>query len=339
MFDYTLLSMTKSILFIGGTGIISSACSPLVLAQGDNLFLLNRGESIRPVAAGAQVIHTDIRQDPGALARAIRQHHIDVVVDWIAFHAEEVQRDVDACLGEVEQYVFISSASAYQKPVQRLPITEETPLVNPFWEYSRNKAACEALLMKPHRERSFPVTIVRPSHTYDKTLLPFHGGWTVVDRMRRGLPVIIHGDGTSIWVLTHHRDFAVGFVGLLGNPAAIGEAVHITSDELLTWNAIFDYVARAAGLELKVVHIPSGVIANYDASWGASLLGDKAHSVIFDNSKIRRLVPAFDPQIPFSEGSHEIVAWYDANPQFKVVDDQTNHLHDRIIADFQKIKE
>jgi nucleoside-diphosphate-sugar epimerase len=236
--------MAKNILFIGGTGIISSACSPLVLKNGDNLFLLNRGESFRPVANGAQVIRADIRQDPGAMANAIHEHHIDIVVDWIAFRPEDVQRDIEACIGQVRQYVFISSASAYQKPVPHLPITEETPLDNPFWEYSRNKAACEALLLRARDERCFPVTIVRPSHTYDQTLLPIHGGWTYVDRMRRGKPVIIHGDGTSLWVLTHHRDFAVGFIGLLGNTAAIGEVFQITSDELLTWNAIFAQVAE-----------------------------------------------------------------------------------------------
>jgi nucleoside-diphosphate-sugar epimerase len=330
--------MAKNILFIGGTGIISSACSPLVLENGDNLFLLNRGKSFRPVAKGAQVIHADIRQEPGALARVIREHHIDVVVDWIAFNPEEVQRDIDACVGQVGQYVFISSASAYKKPVPSLPITEETSLDNPFWEYSRNKIACEALLLKARDERSFPMTIVRPSHTYDRTLLPCHGGWTIVDRMRRGKPVIIHGDGASFWVLTHHRDFAVGFGGLLGNPAAVGEIFQITSNELLTWNAIFQQVADAAGAELKPVHIPSDVIAKYDERWGASLLGDKAHSVIFDNSKIRRVVPAFDPQIPFSEGSHEIIAWYDANPQYKVVDEVMDRLQNRVITDFQAVK-
>ena len=330
--------MAKNILFVGGTGIISSACSPLVVENGNNLFLLNRGESTRPVPSGAEVIRADIRRDPSALELAVRQHHIDVVVEWIAFVPEDIQRDIEACVGQVAQYVFISSASAYQKPIKDLPITEETPLENPFWEYSRNKIACEKLLLRAYREQGFPVTIVRPSHTYDQTLLPFHGGWTIVDRMRRGTPVIVHGDGTSLWVLTHHRDFAVGFVGLLGNTAAIGEAFQITSDELLTWNAIFAQVAEVAGAELKAVHIPSDAIAKYDERWGASLLGDKAHSVIFDNSKIRRLVPGFNPQIPFSKGSREIVAWYDANPQFRVVDEETNRMHDRIIADFQAIK-
>jgi nucleoside-diphosphate-sugar epimerase len=330
--------MAKNILFLGGTGIISSACSPLVLENGDNLFLLNRGESFRQVTKGAQVIRADIRREPEVLASAIQKHKIDIVVDWIAFRPEDVQRDIDACLGHVEQYVFISSASAYKKPVPHLPISEATPLENPFWEYSRNKIACEALLLQALNEHGFPMTVVRPSHTYDRTLLPFHGGWTIVDRMRRGKPVIIHGDGTSLWVLTHHRDFAVGFVGLLGNPGAVGEVLQITSDELLTWNAIFTLVAERAGAELNTVHIPSDLIAKYDERWGASLLGDKAHSVIFDNSKIKRLVPAFDPKIPFSEGSREIIAWYDANPQFEAVDDSTNRLHDQIIADFRAIQ-
>jgi nucleoside-diphosphate-sugar epimerase len=329
--------MTKNILFIGGTGIISSACSPLVLERGNNLYLLNRGESVRPVPQGAHVIRADIRKDPSALSRAIREHYIDVVVDWIAFVPEEVQRDINACSGQVGQYVFISSASAYQKPVKRLPITEETPLENPVWEYSRNKIACEQLLLQANRKQNFPFTIVRPSHTYDKTLLPCHGGWTVVDRMRRGMPVIIHGDGTSLWVLTHHRDFAVGFVGLLGNAAATGEVFQITSDELLTWSAIFARIAAAADAELKAMHVPSEMIAHYDERWGASLLGDKAHSVIFDNSKIKRLIPEFDPRISFADGSREIVEWYDSNPQAKVISDETNQLHDRIIADLATV--
>lgn len=330
--------MTQNILFLGGTGIISSAVSPLVIARGDNLFLLNRGTSIRGLPAGAHLLRADVAADPGALARAVVDHQVDVVVDWIAFVPQQVQRDIDACLSRVKQYVFISSASAYEKPIRKLPITEETPLDNPFWEYSRNKAKCEALLMDAYRERGFPVTIVRPSHTYDKTLFPFHDGYTVIDRMRRGQPVIIHGDGTSLWVLTHHKDFAVGFNGLLGNPAALGETYHITSDELLTWNAIYEHMARAAGAELRPVHVPSERIAQYDERWGASLLGDKAHSVIFNNSKIKRLVPEFDPQIRFAEGSREIMAWVDATPQARVVDPAANALYDKIIADLGAVR-
>jgi nucleoside-diphosphate-sugar epimerase len=330
--------MPQNILFLGGTGIISSAVSPLVIARGDKLFLLNRGTSIRGLPAGARLVQADITSDPGALAKAIVDHQIDVVVDWIAFVPEQVQRDIDACLGRVKQYVFISSASAYQKPIRKLPITEETPLDNPFWEYSHNKTKCEALLLEAYRQQGFPVTIVRPSHTYDKTLFPFHDGYTIVDRMRRGQPVIIHGDGTSLWVLTHHKDFAVGFAGLLGNPAAIGETYHITSDELLSWNAIYEQIAQAAGAELRAVHVPSERIAQYDERWGASLLGDKAHSVIFDNSKIKRLVPEFNARIPFAEGSREIMAWVDATPAARAVNAAANALHDKIIADLAVVK-
>lgn len=328
--------MARNILFLGGTGIISSACSPLVLERGDNLFLLNRGTSQRAAPEGARWVQGDIRQEPSVLARAIAEHKIDIVVDWIAFHPSEVERDIAACEGKVAQYVFISSASAYQKPIAELPITEETPLDNPFWEYSRNKAICERLLFDAHANKGFPATIVRPSHTYDKTLFPFRNGYTHLDRMRKGRPVIIHGDGTSLWVLTHHKDFAVGFVGLLGHPQAIGEAVHITSDHLLTWNAIYEAVAKAGGAELKAVHIPSDRLATYDADWGSSLLGDKAHSVIFDNSKIKRLVPEFNARIPFEQGAQEIVAWVDSTPSAQVVDEQANALFDKIIAEYEQ---
>jgi nucleoside-diphosphate-sugar epimerase len=327
--------MAQNILFIGGTGIISSACSPLAIERGHNLFLLNRGRSIRGVPEGATLVQGDIRQDPAVLAKAIVDHKIDVVVDWIAFHPNDVQRDIDACAGRVKQYVFISSASAYEKPIRHLPITEETPLINPYWEYSRNKAACEQMLMEAHAKSGFPATIVRPSHTYDKTLFPFPHGYTQLDRMRKGKPVIIHGDGTTLWVLTHHKDFAVGFVGLLAHPQAIGEAFHITCDDVLTWNAIYTEVAAAAGVELNAVHIASDRLASYDAEWGAGLLGDKAHSVIFDNSKIKRLVPEFDARIPFAQGAREIVEWADATPAAQVINDEINALHERIIAEYK----
>jgi nucleoside-diphosphate-sugar epimerase len=217
--------------------------------------------------------------------------------------------------------VFISSASAYQKPPVSLPVTESTPLYNPYWEYSRQKIACEERLVRAYREEGFPITIVRPSHTYDRTLLPFRGGYTMVKRMRSGLPVIVHGDGTSLWVMTHHEDFARGFIGLLGNPQAIGQAVHITSDELLTWNQIYRQVADAAGVaNPNLVHIPSDFIARIDFDWGASLLGDKSHSLIFDNQKIKRLVPGFECRIPFWRGAQEILAWYDQDPARQKLD-------------------
>lgn len=325
-----------NVLFIGGTGIISSACSELALAQGMNLFLLNRGESSRPVPDGATVLRGDIR-DPASMREALGDLEFDVVVNWVAFTPEHIETDLKLFAGRTKQYVFISSASAYQKPLGHLPITESTPLHNPFWQYSRDKIACEDRLTRAYRENGFPATIVRPSHTYDRTLLPMDGGWTVVDRMRRGKPVIVHGDGTSLWTLTHHRDFAVGFVGLLGRPAVIGEAVQITGDEWLTWNQIFELVAGAAGAEAKIVHVPSEMIAAFAPDWGAGLLGDKAHSVIFDNSKIKRLVPEFRATIPYARGVQEVLAWYDADPARQVVDAELDRLMDEIIGQVQGV--
>jgi nucleoside-diphosphate-sugar epimerase len=230
------------------------------------------------------------------------------------------------------QYIFISSASAYRKPPAFLPITESTPLDNPFWQYSRDKATCEALLERARLEDGFPFTIVRPSLTYDRTLLPFDGGYTTVARMRAGKPVVVHGDGSSLWTMTHHRDFAVGFLGLLGNPHAIGQSFHITSDEFLSWNQIYNLVGEAAGVEPQLVHVPSELIARYDSEWGASLLGDKAHSMIFDNRKIRQLVPQFRPTIPFWQGAREVIAWYDEDASRRVVNSQVDELQDQLVA-------
>jgi nucleoside-diphosphate-sugar epimerase len=319
------------VLFIGGTGIISSACSPLAIERSFELFLFNRGQSHRPIPAGAQVIQGDIR-DSDFTQKALGKLDFDVVVDWIAFKTQDIERDIALFRGRVGQYIFISSASAYQKPPAHLPVSESTPLDNPFWEYSRNKAACEEHLVQAYRQQKFPMTIVRPSHTYDKTLLPTHGGYTMIDRMRKGKQVIVHGDGTSLWTLTHHKDFSKGFVGLFGNPQAIGQAFHITSDEWLTWNQIHEILARAARCEARLVHVPSEVIAAYDPEWGAGLLGDKAHSMIFDNSKIKRLVPDFICTIPFARGAEEIIDWYDADPARRVVDPAVDSLVDRIIG-------
>ncbi len=322
------------VLFIGGTGIISSACSQLALARGIDLYLLNRGQSARPVPEGAKVLIGDIR-DRESAENALDDHQFDVVVNWIAFTPDHVENDIDLFSGRTGQYLFISSASAYQTPPANLPVTESTPLANRFWAYSRNKIACEERLMRAYREAHFPITIVRPSHTYDCRSLPFQGGYTVIDRMRKGKPVIVHGDGTSLWVLTHHRDFAKGFVGLLGNNHAIGDTYHITSDELLTWNQIHEILAHAAGTTANIVHIPSDVIAAYDAGWGDGLLGDKAHSMIFDNTKIKRIVPDFAATIPYARGAEEIMAWYDADPARQVVDAEFDALNDRIIAAWQ----
>ncbi len=319
------------VLFIGGTGIISSACSQLALARGIELYLLNRGHSSRPIPEGAHVIESDIR-DPASATAALGDLTFDAVVNWVAFTPEHIETDLELFKNRTRQYIFISSASAYQTPPLSLPVLESTPLSNPFWQYSRDKIACEERLVRAYRDEGFPATIVRPSHTYDRTLLPMDGGYTVVNRMRQGKSVIVHGDGTSLWVLTHHHDFAKGFVGLLGNPHTLGEAFQITADEVLTWNQIFETVAQAAGTTAQLVHVPSEVIAAYDASWGAGLLGDKAHSMVFDNSKLKRTVPGYVATIPFARGAEEIMTWFDADPARQIVDVQLDRLMDDIIA-------
>ncbi len=319
------------VLFIGGTGVISSACAALAVARGSDVYLLNRRQSARPVPDGARLLRGDVR-DPGSVAAALGGQKFDAVVDWIAFTPQHIETDLALFAGRTAQYIFISSASAYQKPVASLPITESTPLRNPYWDYSRAKIACEERLMQAYREQGFPVTIVRPSHTYDRTKVPLYGYYATIDRMRRGKPVVVHGDGTSLWVLTHHADFARGFVGLLGLPAALGQAYHITSDEVLTWDAIFTTMARAAGVEPRLIHLPSEVIAAFDPEQGPGLVGDKAHSVIFDNSKIKRAVPDFVATIPFARGAAEIVAWYEADPARQAVDARLDRLMDEMAA-------
>lgn len=323
---------TPRILFIGGTGTISAEASKLAVRRGFETTLLNRGAtSIRPAPEGAEVLVADVR-DPAAVRDAIGQREFDVVVDMVAFTPEHVAQDIEMFTGRTGQYVFISSASAYQKPPLKLPITESTPLRNPFWKYSRDKIACEDLLVGAYRDNAFPVTIVRPSHTYDHTSIPLNGGWTAIDRMRRGAPVVVHGDGTSLWVLTHARDFAVGFVGLLGLPSAVGETVQITSDEVLAWNEITTQLADAAGADAQIVHVTSDAIAAADPDMGAGHLGDRSHSVIFDNSKLKALVPEFLAMTTFAEGAREIVEWYDANPDQQVVDPAVDALFDRLAA-------
>ena len=318
-------------LFIGGTGIISSACSRLAVERGIDLTLLNRGSSsTRPAPEGARVLRADVR-DPAAVREVLAGEEFDVVADFVAFTPEHVAADVDLLRGRCGQYVFISSASAYQTPPARLPVVESTPLRNPFWQYSRDKIACEDLLVRAHRDEGFPATVVRPSHTYDRTLVPLEGGWTLVERMRRGAPVVIHGDGTSLWTLTHHTDFAKAFTGLLGHPAAVGDSFHITSDEALTWNRIAADLAAAAGVdEPRIVHVPSDAIAAADPEVGAGLLGDKAHSMVFDNSKVRALVPDYVATVPFHLGAREIVGWYDADPARRAADPRVEALHDAL---------
>jgi nucleoside-diphosphate-sugar epimerase len=324
------------VLFIGGTGVISSACAQLAVKQGIDLTLLNRGQSTaRPAPAGLRVVHGDMR-DPASVETALAGHGFDVVVDWIGFTPQHVQTDIDLFQGRVGQYIFISSASAYQTPPASLPVTESTLLDNPFWEYSRQKIACEELLVRAYRDDKFPVTIVRPSHTYDATKVPLFGGYTSLKRMKEGRPVLVYGDGTSLWTLTHTSDFAKGFTPLLGNARAIGEAVHITSDEWLTWNQIYQTMAAALGVEATLVHVPSELVNAYDPLHGEGLLGDKSHSMIFDNSKIKRLFPGFACTTPFAWGAREIVAWHEVDPARQVIDPFVEDLIERVFVAYEK---
>jgi nucleoside-diphosphate-sugar epimerase len=322
------------VLFIGGNGIISSACSALAVRRGIDLTLLNRGESTtRPPIDGARQLTGDAG-DPESIREAVGSSEFDVVANFRSFSPDQVRADLDIFTGRVGQYVYISSASAYQKPVARLPITESTPLRNPWWEYSRNKIASEDLLVAAYRESGFPATIVRPSHTYDRTLIPLDAGWTAIERMRQGKPIVVHGDGTSLWTMTHNTDFAKAFVGLLGHPMAIGDTFQITSDEVLTWNAIADLLAAAAGVEAKVVHVASEQIAKHIPSMGPGLLGDKAHSVIFDNSKVKSVVPDYVATVPFAAGAREIVDWYDEDPARRKVDAELDRAIDGLVERF-----
>jgi nucleoside-diphosphate-sugar epimerase len=322
----------RRILYIGGTGAISTACVARSLARGDDVTVLNRGTSSRPLPDGARSVIGDIRE-PRSVRDALGDAEFDAVAQFTAFTPEHVQTDLDLFEGRTGQYVFISSASAYQKPPLRVPITESTPLRNPFWKYARDKIACEDLLVAGYRDRALPITIVRPSHTYDHTLLPNSGGWTDVARLRAGKPVVIHGDGTSLWTLTHSLDFAVGFAGVLGNPLAIGESFTITGDHVPTWNQIYGWLAGAAGVASPTfVHIASETIARIDPDRGPSLLGDKSHSAVFDNTKIKTLVPEFGTTILFDEGARRIIAHYDAHPDLQPVDPERDALTDRLVA-------
>jgi len=323
------------VLFIGGSGIISAACSQLAAERGIKLSVLNRGAThLRPLPPEATVLHGDIR-DHLAAREALGDLEFDAVVDWVAFTPEHVQADIELFHGRTGQYVFISSASAYQTPPARVPVTESTPLRNPFWQYSRDKIAAEDLLVEAYRQTGFPATIVRPSHTYDRTSIPFDGKWTALARMRAGKEVVVHGDGTSLWTLTHSADFARGFVPLLGHPRTIGDAFHITSDDVLTWNQIAEALAAAAGVTARLVHVPSDAIAAADAAWGAGLLGDKAHSMVFDNSKLRSVVPGYRAEIPFEQGAREIVGWHDEDPARQQADARLDAVMDKLVAAYR----
>lgn len=333
-----------NVLFIGGTGNISTACSELAISKGIDLYLLNRGKSWSGIPKGAHQIHADIT-DSKAVASALKGMQFDVVVNFIAFTPDDVQRDIDLFADKTRQYIFISSASAYQKPLAYPIITESTPLKNPYWDYSRNKIACEERLMEAYRTRDFPVTIVRPSLTYQYVIPVAIGSWndyTIVSRIKEGKKIIVHGDGSSLWTITHSEDFAKGLVGLLGHQQAIGQAFHITSDELLTWNQIYQAVGAAVGVEPNLVHIASDFICSeaekIDWIWmggdfqRGNLLGDKAVSAIFDNSKIKAFVPEFKATIPFNAGIKRTIEWFEANPSRMIVHDDYNRFMDTIVA-------
>lgn len=320
------------VLFIGGTGFISTAVSRLAVDRGIELYHLNRGQRPNEVA-GVQKLTADAH-DVEAVRRVLGEMHFDAVVDWIAFTAEDIERDLELFRGRTDQFIFISSASAYQKPPTFAVITESTPLDNPFWDYSRNKIACEERLNRAYREEHFPITIVRPSLTYDPNFPIALGGWgcyTLAYRLLNGLPIIVHGDGTSLWTVTHAEDFGRGFLGLVGHAQAIGHAFHITSDEVLTWNQIYQTIAEALGVEAKIVHIASDFIARVAPAQTGSLLGDKSHSAIFDNSKIKAFVPGFQATIPFKVGIRRTLAWFAAEASRQRVDAAINAEMDLIL--------
>jgi nucleoside-diphosphate-sugar epimerase len=323
-------------LFIGGTGTISSAVASLAVQNGIELTLLTRGTHPKFAPQGAELITADIN-DEDAVLKLIGERKFDVVADFIAFVPMQVERDIRLFSGKTRQYIFISSASAYQKPAVNYRITESTPLRNPYWRYSRDKIECEEALMSAYRNDGFPVTIIRPSHTYGDTSVPVSvhgkkGSWQVLERIRTGKPVIVHGDGLSLWTFTHNSDFAKAFIGVMDNPHAIGEAVHITSDETITWNAAFASIGKAMGIEPNLIHIPSEFLAAYDPELLGNLIGDKANSVVFDNSKIKALVPGFCAGVRFDQGVKRSVDYVTGHPECQIPDPDFDIWCDRVIS-------
>ncbi len=329
------------ILFIGGTGNISAACTRAAMKKGYKVYHFNRGSHENEFKGEVEQITGDA-YDKSSLEKELGNLTFDAVANFIAFKPEDVERDIEVFRNKTGQYIFISSASAYQKPPSHPVVTESTPLKNPYWQYSRDKIACEDMLMQAYREEDFPVTIVRPSLTYDTVIPVAIGSWddfTIIDRIRKKKKIIIHGDGTSLWTITHSDDFAKGFTGLLGHQQAIGHAFHITSDEILTWNQIYDAVGKAAGEKPDVVHIPSDYISRFDEFHVGNLLGDKAVSVIFDNTKIKTFVPEYKAVIPFNKGIKRTVTWFEGDPDRMVIKEENNQFIDRVIGSWLKISD
>jgi nucleoside-diphosphate-sugar epimerase len=327
------------ILFLGGTGVISTACTTLAAGRGMDVTLLTRGQHASQLPAGVRTLIADAN-DP-SLIEKLDGESFDAVVDWIAFTPADIERDLKLFRGRTRQFVFISSASAYQKPQTHYLISESTPLANPYWDYSRNKIACEERLMAAYRDQGFPVTIVRPSLTYGESLIPlvlnsWERSYTAVDRMIRGQKLIVPGDGTSLWVITHNSDFAKGLVGLLGHQQAIGHTFHITSDEVLTWDQMFRTVGDAVGVEPQLVHISSDFIAACLPEKKGTLIGDKSVSVVFDNSKVKRFVPEYRATTSFAEGIRRSLAWFNADAARKQIDSQVNAAMDKLIGLYEK---
>ena len=329
------------VLFIGGTGIISTAVSQLAVEKGIDLYLFNRGINSEFLPHGAKVITGDIN-DHEKTRTQLNKLEFDVVVDWIAFTPEDIERDIKLFRNKTKQFIFISSASVYQKPLEHYLITESTPISNPFWDYAQKKIESENRLRNEYSKNGFPYTIVRPSFTYGVTLIPAvvtnnKMPMTLIDRMRKGKKVIVPGDGTSLWVMTHNSDFAKGFVGLLGNESAIGEVFHITSDEVLTWDKIIKTIGEVAGVEPNIIHIPSDLINYFAPSIGAGLLGDKSTSVVFDNSKIKKFVPEFECTVKYKEGITRSLEWIESHPKYCGIDHETDALINKIVAKYESI--
>lgn len=324
------------VLFIGGTGNISVAVSKLAIERGFDLYLLNRGK-LKVTIEGAKTLIADIKQ-PDQVKKVLEGHKFDVIVNWIAYLEEDVQRDLELFRNKCSHYIFIGTASSYQKPLTHPVITESTPVSNPYWTYSQRKIRCEEILMEAYRQDGFPMTIVRPSHTYDTRIPIGVGNWAsylIPERILQGKPVVVHGDGTSLWTVTHSDDFAKGFVGLLGNPQAVGHAFHITSDYLLTWNQIYEQIGDALGVKPNIVHIPSDFINTIDPNTGAGLIGDKMWSAIFDNSKIKRFVPGYVATIPFNLGIRRTIAWFQEDESRMQVSEDDHALLDRILTAYK----
>lgn len=330
------------ILLLGGTGNISSSITRDLLARGENVWLFNRGHNREFEQYGARYIIGDLNDQEGMKA-SLDGLKFDVVADFVCFTPEQARRDYELFRGRTGQYIFISTCTVYQKPLKTWPIREDTPLKNPYSTYAQNKIACEMYLLERYRENDFPVTIVRPSHTYGETklvgpLLSWRDShWTLADRMLRGQEIIVHGDGRSLWTLTHSDDFAAGFCGLAGNPASIGHAFHLTSDENLTWNEIMTIFAHALGVEPNIVNIPSAFIEENWPKFKSSLFGDKAENLVFCTDKLKRFAPGFSAKIPFHQGIRRSIAWYNAHPETKIVDDIYNQETEALISMYRSI--